>query len=473
MNDHYDYIIVGAGISGLYAAYRLSQKKPNCSIGIIEKLPRIGGRILTKKFDGHIMEYGPMRFEPELQKTFSSLLDELHITTKSFSPYTCSQVTPDYNLLKFDEINAIYKYSNMSPAFALLKYALVKILDEQWDVENDTIDSHDRDKKKKWLKKNGMFQGRYLHNHGLWDTFAHVLSKEAIDYIHHKGTFYHMLGQNPNAADQICFMLDILATATQNLITIDEGVYSLVEKISDKIRNNVIFFLETEMKEINDSEKYIIVQNSSNGFHGLSYTHLILTCQKHAYKRMKGLPSEIVPYLDSVMTIKLFKIFVILENPPFNETCVPKPNQNADKIPCREVHYGYDRNTKTGMVMIYGDAPSLRYWSPFISQDAYDPECSSNLHLLNHLGHYLRQIFKNYTTPCIKHYGILDWGDSNAHKSGVHLWKPRYQSEQVIDKLKAFGKNEAIHICGETYSDYQGFIEGCLRTVDGVISTIL
>ena len=42
----YDFIIIGAGISGLYTYYLIKQTNPNIKILILESSNRIGGRIL-------------------------------------------------------------------------------------------------------------------------------------------------------------------------------------------------------------------------------------------------------------------------------------------------------------------------------------------------------------------------------------------------------------------------------------------
>jgi monoamine oxidase len=181
-----EFVIVGAGVSGLYCSLKLQTKYPSCKITVIEKLPRLGGRILTEKYEGHVMEYGPMRFEPELQKTFAKLICELKVPTKDFSPYNCS-ATPDLNNISFEEIQAIKKYAKLSPVFALLKYGLSRVLEDQWCVETDDMHNPGRDAVKEWIKKSGTFQGRFLHDHGLWDTLAHVLSKDAIDFMQSKG----------------------------------------------------------------------------------------------------------------------------------------------------------------------------------------------------------------------------------------------------------------------------------------------
>lgn len=54
--------IVGGGISGLAAAYRLRQIAPHADITLIESENRLGGKILTQQVDGYVIEGGPDSF---------------------------------------------------------------------------------------------------------------------------------------------------------------------------------------------------------------------------------------------------------------------------------------------------------------------------------------------------------------------------------------------------------------------------
>ncbi|MEO6077902.1 MAG: NAD(P)/FAD-dependent oxidoreductase [Candidatus Andersenbacteria bacterium] len=77
----YDYIILGAGISGLSAAYELHKK--NKRFIVLEARDRIGGRIYTKHVD---TPDGPIGLElgagwiGKYQKTIQELCAELHLT---------------------------------------------------------------------------------------------------------------------------------------------------------------------------------------------------------------------------------------------------------------------------------------------------------------------------------------------------------------------------------------------------------
>jgi renalase len=57
-------IIVGAGISGLAAAYHLNQHAPSLRIHCIEKSRGIGGRVATRRRDGAIFDHGAQFFRP-------------------------------------------------------------------------------------------------------------------------------------------------------------------------------------------------------------------------------------------------------------------------------------------------------------------------------------------------------------------------------------------------------------------------
>jgi monoamine oxidase len=126
------------------------------------------------------------------------------------------------------------------------------------------------------------------------------------------------------------------------------------------------------------------------------------------------------------------------------------------------------------MIMVYGDVPSINFWRPFLTSTCgTKPEFDSNEYLKQRLIHFLQQLFPTkFPKYSLVHYGILDWTETD-YGAAIHLWKPKYSSEVVGKALTCFGKHRNIHICGETYSDYQGFIEGCIRTTNSAVSELI
>jgi monoamine oxidase len=73
-------------------------------------------------------------------------------------------------------------------------------------------------------------------------------------------------------------------------------------------------------------------------------------------------------------------------------------------------------------------------------------------------------------------YAIRDWSRS-PFGAGCHAWGPGERSWEIRGRLRGFSLSEAgeipnIHICGEAFSDYQGFIEGALRSASDAVATI-
>jgi oxygen-dependent protoporphyrinogen oxidase len=52
-------VVIGGGIAGLAAAYRLTWQRPDVDILLLEREPRLGGKIVTEQRDGFVVEGGP------------------------------------------------------------------------------------------------------------------------------------------------------------------------------------------------------------------------------------------------------------------------------------------------------------------------------------------------------------------------------------------------------------------------------
>lgn len=89
MSEHHDTIIVGAGISGLYLAWRLA--KTQRDVIVLEARSRPGGRILSRNFDQHgRVDMGPAWIWPALQPRMQALLDRLALPT--FKQFTTGNI---------------------------------------------------------------------------------------------------------------------------------------------------------------------------------------------------------------------------------------------------------------------------------------------------------------------------------------------------------------------------------------------
>jgi protoporphyrinogen oxidase len=101
----YDYIIVGAGLSGLYSAYNLLKENPNLDILILERNRDVGGRIDTQ--DG--LEAGAGRFHNN-QPLIMKLIRELGLIKKKVPIKTYEHFYANKQIHDMEPINRIINY---------------------------------------------------------------------------------------------------------------------------------------------------------------------------------------------------------------------------------------------------------------------------------------------------------------------------------------------------------------------------
>uniref|UniRef100_A0A6C0I0F9 Amine oxidase domain-containing protein n=1 Tax=viral metagenome TaxID=1070528 RepID=A0A6C0I0F9_9ZZZZ len=124
-----DYIIIGCGISALYAAYNIQKKYPNAKITILEK-EKIGGRIGLKEFYGVNVPIGA-GIGRKGDKLLLSLLKELNIPTKkiklnSFSMFKKINILTDLKLLRDQFKKYKKKKTNKNPTFKKFAKKILK-----------------------------------------------------------------------------------------------------------------------------------------------------------------------------------------------------------------------------------------------------------------------------------------------------------------------------------------------------------
>lgn len=103
MNQHHRIIIVGAGLSGLYAAWQLQQKQQD--VIVLESRERIGGRILSTHYDqSGSFDMGPAWVWPQLQPRVKQLLSDLELNL--FQQYTSGDMLYEKSTTELERYRA-------------------------------------------------------------------------------------------------------------------------------------------------------------------------------------------------------------------------------------------------------------------------------------------------------------------------------------------------------------------------------
>jgi monoamine oxidase len=551
--DRSSVVIIGGGIAGLYCAWELGR---NGAFGVtlLELRTQFGGRIESGMLDGFVAEYGPMRFEPGIQRRFVSLcqmvgmLDEL----EPFPEMTPEAVEwPKYNL-EGDEAGLT--------TLGLLKKGVVGMFEEAREAagvkdpdawiqglsEGDLED----------LRRTATLNGIDLHRRGLWNALTEVLSHQAVMKIRDTGTFYHLIPDNPNAVEWGIFWLRLFKPEGRHLMAVrkqaggvGEIIKKLVQSIETECRQRVSLQLGQEVCAIGHGREPTSIMLdvrdcASDRRYRLEADHVILALPQRPLIRLsENFPDQVNADLDSVVGLPLLKAFLVTKRPWWPPEQRLHPQRGAGAVPTRELHYDLDETGK-GIVMLYTDHPATEFWKYFV-EDPRHHDCaevyprldgSENLPLRRALVRYLisqgqketaaRQLMEKMAPEeriskllvearrivqapepeslardlvkaiderrelllqseelqtlrnelkdivevydSVTAYSIRDWS-REPFGAAAHAWRPRARSWEVRARLKAFGligresiKN--LHICGEAYSDYQGYIEGSLRS---------
>jgi len=565
--------IVGGGITGLFCAYMLTMQHKK--VHLFEASKRWGGRIQTIRLDKDnremdiqdgdfselrmYAEFGPMRVELKTQVLLKCLLTQLgivddpcedearkHACLIPFPSYGSpgSARDPDYDL-RPDEIG---KTPMQLLSLALLRIMLHIEVEEVKKVaapENIPIEDFLTAQTKlrnnitlaaatqqevlpvftHWLETNlehahydliqtnGRIGHVALYKLGFWNLLSDYLSHDAIAKMRDLGNFYHLLPENPNAAEWLVWWLKGFAIGN-NLQGIFGGMYCIIEKLMDKSQEvagkdgnslsmhtgcQVVRLKRTmgkgrlelvfdERKNPHDAE----IQNQK-------YDRVILALPKTALARIVDedrLPfaaeSEILSFVDGSMPFPLVKVFVAVRNRWWGKENMA--NRFATRIPTREVHYWPARKGGSqGLIMLYTDRPASSFWSNYVpagpQEDFRGRRLADELpehmfkndllekRLLSKITQYINENnAPDLSVDDIVWYGIRDWG-REPYGGAAHVWRPQCRYWIIMARLGEIGLDgdgdAHIHICGEAYSDYHGFIEGSLRSAVYTLHRIL
>lgn len=502
----YDIVIAGGGVSGLFCALRLADAGHRTLV-LEASADRWGGRIETEDMDGFIAEYGPMRFEPTLQPRFAALCAELGVGLVDFSGPSADQLaTDDADLPEAERgLNSLQ----------LLQRGIMLIMgrepgDQAW-IDALTEADYMR------LRKHAQLHGQPLWDMGFWNALSAqgVLSHRALVKLRDTGTFYHMIPENLNAAEWIIWWLRALKTVGQQLASIEGGSSRLTEALMARLRGHPNVTLAGGHKlrgfapvELGKPTLALDVA-TQNGPLTLRAERLILALPRlPLLKLTRHLPEHIAGQLDSVNGFPMLKVFFVCNTPWWSHGQAPQ--QYANCMPTREIHY-FRRPPEAdtdghGMVLLYMDRPSTEFWRHYvIDGDRHDrAEVDQNARIVDafalfvardvkrsstssaqpalQLTDHARRLFSEmslaeasgYIRSSIITYGIRDWARA-PYGAANHGWQPGVRSWKVMEAFKAFDFGSGarnLHIVGEAYSDYQGFIEGALNSAELALATI-
>jgi monoamine oxidase len=247
--------IIGGGISGLYAAWRIARATSDTRIDIFESDSRLGGRIWSQEIPGipFRAELGAMRFR-STHALFRATLEELRIPVRPFDVKP-PQLRVRGRLLSAKELseercmrcNAGGPYAlkpqerGHSPEDLILDAigALLKDLSfpylshgDAHRVKQRISDGEISDEVWQTIKESGWYDNTPLFKIGFWNLLQHYLSNEAFQLVHDALSLESILG-NWSAAEAIPWFVHDFANYEFSMVP--GGMHEVIDRLEREL----------------------------------------------------------------------------------------------------------------------------------------------------------------------------------------------------------------------------------------------
>lgn len=398
-----DIAIIGAGISGLYCAWRVLEHDPSLSIAIVERLNRTGGRLDTDiiEFEGGAKvreEEGGMRFNYGMDELMTlikamGLCDRIvdfpmgsACDTNRFflrgHNFTLAEATESGNMIWSELYDLKPQEQGLSPS-QIVTVAFDTIL-----YENGLKPEHGRTPQC-WtdLREKAKWKGKTLNQWQLWGLLRDMnYSEECIQMLTETIGFAGPFKSMANAGDALQILADF--PIVPEYFTFEEGFSTLpnaVEKrLQDDHGDNIQIMLSTNVDSIDQGDGYVLSlteapcqRNSSPVIPGgvsktLHASRLIVAAATKGMEdlfrqspALRGAPDaeKLWENIHSSMGMKLMKINLYFDRPWWEDKTTQRPpvqfGPNFTNLPINAVYPFYalpekERILKSGA----GDEPS-------------------------------------------------------------------------------------------------------------------
>ena len=415
----YDVIIIGCGISGLNTAYQLLCKNSTLKILLLEKSNFLGGRIKTfsKNIQNHnyTFEEGAGRLNSN-HKLLLQLIEHFNLSSNlhkigsdiTFTPSKGTKYKDFINKSPSEFINKVIKYSKNDSKENMQKYTFIEYC-------------------------------------------KFVLNDKEIKYLLDSFGYYAEL-TNMNAYDKIKLYSDGIKPNFQ-YYSLRPRLDIIIKKLEEQIRykNGKILLNNNVNNIIYNSEKEIfnIYLDSKTKVYKCKFC--VLAIPKPELLKFNIL-EPIQSILNSVNCKSLCRIYSIFNKKDIWFKDIPTTTTN------NKSRFIIPIDKDNGLIMIsYTDSKFADYWNNLYLKN-------NSLFMYNLKNNIYKTFNKRIENPI--YTKISYWNCGSAY------WKKNKDSSILSKKIIKPINDINLFICGENYSEIQGWIEGALETSHMVVNKI-
>jgi monoamine oxidase len=463
-----DVAIVGAGAGGAYLADRLAGECPEWAVRVFERSSRIGGRLRSVKVDGlaHAIELGGMRYLTSHRRV-QAVVTELGIPTRPFD----TRGGPERSFLR-GRIGGGPGDPNAGAGYDLPqderdRSAIDLTVDAFERIVPGARDIAPRD----WphVRATVAYLGRPVTAWSLQDALATIRSPEGHRFI--ADAFGYDSGFNPhNAADAIQYLLGGNDPSIEARVPL-EGMDEIPRALAARFRQRGgTIALEKDVRRVAMDGGDVRLEFADEDV--ILAHRLVLAIPIPALTAL----ADASPVLGSLAWRRLFgsvegfqatKLYCWYDRPWWRAgPDAPIGVRSTTDLSNRMLFYfDEDRDAPAAMLAAFNDhrrAERLIALAGGASDGAAAPEP-----LLHEVTRNLRAIHRGADVPRPTGSAFMHWG-SDPREIAWTFWRAGSSSDEAMLTARQPDPNVPIHVCGETFSRAQAWVEGALATAHDV-----
>lgn len=525
-----DIVIVGAGVSGLYAAWRLLKQNKNRKVTIIERLNRTGGRLDTdlikinnQSNENSIVrdEEGGMRFTYEMVELMSlfyglKLCDEIvgfPMTTNRYfvrgRSFTTEEAAANNNAIWSELYNLAPAEQNQSPG-SILNTIYNRIL------KANGVDKAPANPTPEFWQKFRLdfkWKGVALNKWQMGGLFSDMgYTKECIKMMVDTVGFQAPFLSTVSAGEAWQILEDFpknphYHTFKYGFSTLIKALQKEVEDLGGKIHLNINLNRITKSKDGSYDLELSKVESNHFNLASLSdekievkASKVILAIASNAMRQVfidspilrdAKNAQQIWEDIHSIVNMRLLKINLYFEKPWWRDGDTGQPKidfgPSFTDLPINAVYpfYPVDEpsNENPAALTIYCDYNNTNYWqglqnveplfdSKLQREHSKSPQTlfAASQSVVNEAIKQFKLLFKTHhiPEPILTSYRNWDGGDNFGY--AYHQWGLNTNDKKVIARMTKLVSDEGIYSCNEAWSDMQGWVNGSLRSTDLVLA---
>lgn len=509
--EELDVAIVGAGMSGLWCGWRLTAGDPGAggdgdtaprSVAVFELADRVGGRLLSVRMPGLpdvACELGGMRYmstQPLVRWLVEEVLHLEGMDAPVAQPENLAYLRGQRLHVRDLGDGADLPYDLTDDERTHPDELLGRAIDAMAPAAKGTFGDRLRE-----AAQAATYAGRPLYDQGFWNILARELSGEAFRYTRDAGG-YDTTELNWNAADTVVLNADFdPATKYTRLV---EGYEAVPQALAQRflaqggalhLHHGVRSLDTAELADGTQGVSLVVEDTRTGEVRTVRARSVVLAMPRRSLELLSptGALSGDPHFQDLVRTvtpIPLFKAFVAYHRPWWKDVGISAGRSVTD-LPLRQVYYWHTAEDDGASVLLatYTDTSNVGFWqglagdpehyglrvdhlpdehrdtvADVVVDDAWMAQKAPKA-LVDEIHRQLVEMHGVDDAPAPYAAVFHDWVD-DPFGGGVNFWNIGVQSPQVIAEMVQPVPGVPAHVCGEAYSDAQGWVEGALRTAE-------